>query len=116
MVLARSPIDLPVEAGEHARRGVDVLLGVVADAEAEQLHDLAAEVFLRPRARVQLAVEPVDHRGIFRHRQQHRREAAGRELAQLLDLSRLAAGRGSFGSLSIMRVARSWPTAPAILL
>ena len=41
-----------VPAGEHARGGVDVGLRVVADAQREQLHDLAAEVLLRPLARV----------------------------------------------------------------
>ena len=63
IVAAVHQADAP--AGEDARRRVDVLLGVVADAEREQLHDLAAEVLLRPLPRVLPSVEPDEHRRIL---------------------------------------------------
>ena len=83
-VVARRP---QVPAGEHTRGGVDVRLGVVADADREELHDLAAEVLLRLRFGVALAIEPDHHRGILRHLHQEIAEVAERVLAEELDLS-----------------------------
>ena len=83
--------DLPVVAGKHARGRIHVSFGVVTDAEAEQLHDLAAKVFLGPGPGVQLAVQPVHHGRVFRHGHQHAWKTARCELAQHLDLSGRAA-------------------------
>ena len=75
-----------VPSGKDARGGVDVRLGVVADAEAEQLHHLAAEVLLGPRLGVVLAVEPHQHRRIAGHLHQEVAEVAERVLAEQLEL------------------------------
>ena len=58
----------------------------MADADREELHDLAAEVLLRLRLGVALAVEPHQHRGILRHLQQEVAVVAERVLAEELDL------------------------------
>ena len=76
-----------VPAGEHARRGIHVLLVVVADAEREQLHDLAAEVLLRALTRVHASVEPDQHRRVLRDFNQELGEAAERVLAKELQLT-----------------------------
>jgi hypothetical protein len=60
---------------------------VIADADREQLHDLAAKVLLRFPFGVALAVEPHDHRGILRHLQQEIAKVAKRVFAEDLDLS-----------------------------
>ena len=84
-----------VPAAEHTRRGVDVRLGVVADADREELHDLAAEVLLWPRPGVALTIEPDQRRGILRDLHQEIAEVAERVLAEQLDLSlRSAQGAG----------------------
>ncbi len=75
-----------IPSGEHARRGVDVGLGVVADAHGEELHDLAAEVLLRHRAGVGAAVEPDQHRRVLGDLDQECLEVAERVVAQHLDL------------------------------
>ena len=51
-----------IPTGERARAFAHVLLGVVADAHREQLHDLAREVLVRRALHVVLRVEEVQHR------------------------------------------------------
>jgi hypothetical protein len=72
---------------EHTRRRVHVLLAVVADAEREQLHDLAPEVLLRTLARVRAPVEPDQHRRVLGNLDQQIAEAAEGELAEQFDLA-----------------------------
>ena len=59
----------------------------MADADREQLHDFAAEVLLRLRFGVALAVEPHQHRGILRDLHQEIAVVAEGVLAEKLDLS-----------------------------
>ena len=63
---AGRPVDLP--AGEHPRAGLHVVLGVSADAEREQLHQLAGEVLVRRLAGVALPVQPEDQGRVAQHR------------------------------------------------
>ena len=79
-----------VPAGEHARRGIHIVFGVVADAAREELHQLAPEVFLRPRLRVRVAVEPDEHRRIPRDRDEQIAKAAERIVAKEFQLAALA--------------------------
>ena len=60
---------------------------MVADADREQLHDLAAEVLLRSRLAVALAIEPHQYRGILRHLQQEVAIVTEGVLAEELDLA-----------------------------
>ena len=62
--VARSTVQ-PVSARAPC---LDVGLGVVADAEREQLHQLAGEVLVGRLAGVALPVEPEDQRGVAHHR------------------------------------------------
>ena len=104
-----------VPAGEDARRGVDVVFGVVADADGEELHQLAAEVLLRPGAHVEAAVEPHEHRRVLGHLDQQLVEAAQAQVAEELHLP--AALAGHFRALpSIILVPCSAPNVPATLL
>ena len=79
-VLAERP------AGERARRLADVLLGVVADAEREQLHQLARVVLVGVRFDVDVVVEVAQHRRILRHVQREIAHVAQRVLAEELVL------------------------------
>ena len=109
-----APADEPqIPAGEHAGGSVDVLLGVVADTEREQLHDLATEVLLRTLTRVDATVEPHEHRRIFRHLDQELSEAAERQLAECFELTLRA---GELPTLAIIFVPCTAPKVPAILL
>ena len=77
-----------VPAGEHARAGIDVVLGEGPDAHREQLHDLAARsspaaspcVFVRPSSQTSIAVS-------FAMLTQDVAEVAERVVAQHLDLA-----------------------------
>ena len=60
-----SPFRLDAPAGERARRFLDVVLGVVALAEREELHHLAREVLVRLRLAVGRVVEIDDIAGSF---------------------------------------------------
>ena len=64
-----------VPAREHAGAGIDVGLLEVADADREELHQLAREVLLRPRPHVRAAVEPHEHRRILRDFDREDRES-----------------------------------------
>jgi hypothetical protein len=72
--------------GEGAGALLDVVLGVVADAQAEQLHELAGEVLVgAPDARV-VVVEVGEHRGVADDPEQQVGEAAQRVRAEQLVL------------------------------
>jgi hypothetical protein len=85
--IVAAPDQPDVPAGKDPRRRVDILLGVVADAEREELHDLAPEVLLRAQPRVRPAVEPDDDRRVLRHLDEQIAELAKPALAEHLDLS-----------------------------
>jgi hypothetical protein len=85
------PEQLQAPPGEDTCRRHHVRLGVVADPEGEELEDLAPEIFLRPRPRVEAAVEPDEHRGIARHLDQQLAEVADGEPPELLVLPHLRA-------------------------
>ena len=72
-----------VPAGEGAGRLADVLLGVAAaDAQGEQLHQLAGVVLVSLALDVAVGVEPDEHGGVLAHRLQERLELAQGLLAQ----------------------------------
>ena len=73
-------------AGEGARRFVDVLLGVVADADGEQLLHFAGVVLVRRALAVQAVVEPDQHGRVARDLLQQRLEVAEAVVAEQLDL------------------------------
>ena len=50
-----------VPAGEAAGGLLDVFLGVIAHTQAEQLHDLTGEVFVRVATAVGVAIQPDQH-------------------------------------------------------
>ena len=79
-------VALQVPAREHARRRVDVVFGVEAHAAREELHQLAAEVFLRLRLGVGVAVEPDEHGRVLRDGDEHLGQRAERALAKQFDL------------------------------
>ena len=58
--------------GPGSGRCLDIGLGVVADTEEEQLHQLAGEVLVRRRRTVLVVVEVPDHRHLRRHRPRER--------------------------------------------
>ena len=71
-------------AGQRARRLADVVLGVVALPEAEELHDLTREVLVGLAAAVGDVVEVHEHRRVLEHRaQQHPVVAQGVLVDQL---------------------------------
>ena len=76
-----------VPAGEHARGGIHVLLGVVADTEREQLHHFPSEVLLRTRTDVRPAIEPHDHGRVFRDLDEQVSKIAEGVLSEKLDLA-----------------------------
>src|SRR5262249_48651595 len=55
------PVAVAAPAGESAGRFADVLLGVVADTEAKQLHQLAGVVLVRLALHVAIRIEPEEH-------------------------------------------------------
>ena len=57
-------------AGQRPRDLLDVALGELADAEGEELHQLAGEVLVRLALPVRRGVEPVEKGGIAEHRPQ----------------------------------------------
>ena len=59
---AGQPVDF--QAGEGTRGFLDVLLGVVAFAEGEKLHQLAGEVFVRLLFAAFLQIEVAHHGGV----------------------------------------------------
>jgi hypothetical protein len=73
-------------AGERARRFFDVVLGVRAQAEREELHHFARVVFVRMRLVVRAIVEPDQHRRIAGHRRQQRRKPPEPLLPEQIDL------------------------------
>ena len=87
-VLAERP------AGERARRLADVLLGVVADAQREQLHQLARVVLVGMRLDVDVVVEVAQHRRVLRHVQREVAHVAQRVLAEELVLHEQLLRRG----------------------
>ena len=78
----REALAVGVPAGEGAGGLADVLLGVVADAEAEQLHQLAGVVLVRLALDVAVGVEPDQHGRVAADRLQQRAELAQGVLAQ----------------------------------
>ena len=76
----RAGLAVEAPAGERARGLLDVLLGVVAFAEREELHHLAREILVRRALAVLHAVEVDDHRRILGDRVQQRAEVAERVL------------------------------------
>ena len=90
--VAVSLVCQPVKA---RARLADVLLGVVADAEAEQLHDFAGVVLVRLALDVGVVVEPDDHRRVAADVEQERPKLAQGVLAQQLVLARTSASAGS---------------------
>jgi hypothetical protein len=81
---AAADVDPP--SGQRASRLPHVVLGVVADAEGEQLHELAGQVLVRLADPVPAAVQPDQHRGIDDHRVGEGAEVAAAEPAQRLVL------------------------------
>ena len=81
-----------VPAGEGAGRLADVGLGVVADAEGEQFHQLAGVVLVRLALDVAVGVEPDEHGRVAAHRQQEGAELAEGVLAEQ-DGSAASSGR-----------------------
>jgi hypothetical protein len=75
-----------VPARERARALAHVLLGVVADAHREELHDLAREVLVRCPLHVELRVEEIEHRGILRDLDREVAEVAGCMVLEERDL------------------------------
>jgi hypothetical protein len=75
-------------ARERPRRLADIGLGVRAAirAEREQLHQLAREVLVGRARVVVLAVEPHEHRGVARHRDQQVAERAEPAAAEQVDV------------------------------
>ncbi len=65
-----------VPAGEGARGLFDVVLSVIALAEAEELHHFAREIFIRVALAVGVAIQPNEHRHILRHCVQQRAKTA----------------------------------------
>ena len=82
------PVDLGVEgpAGEGAGGLVDVLFGVVADTQGEELHELAAPVLVGRSLVVLLVVEPVEHRRVLRQSDEEVAVVAEAVLAEHADL------------------------------
>ena len=80
---------IEVPAREHPRRGVDVVFRVVPDPAREQLHQLAAEVFLRLGLGIGVAVQPDQHCRVLSEGDQQIAQAAQRAVAQQLDLAAL---------------------------
>ena len=78
---------LQVPAGEHPRARIDVGFDELSDADGEQFHDLAREIFLRARLRVRAAVEPHEHGGIFRHFEEQIAKVRKRVVAEELELA-----------------------------
>ena len=83
----RAARPLQVPAAEDARGRVHVRLRVIAHADREQFHDLAAEVLLGRRLRVRPTVEPHQHRRVPGDVDQDVAEVAERVFAQHLDLA-----------------------------
>ena len=88
-------------ARECPRRFLDVLLGVVADTDCEQLLHFAGEVLVGRALAVLAIVKPDQHGRIAGHLLQQRLEAAETEVTEELDLVQhqhgvlhLAVGRG----------------------
>jgi len=97
--IAEAPAAL-VPTGERAGGFADVVLGVVAFAEAEQFEQFAGVVFVRTTLDVLVAVEPDDHGRVARNVEQQRLERAERvafERPQLLKHQRRAADLGVAG-------------------
>ena len=69
-------------AGEGSRGLANILFGVVADAQAEQLHQLAGIVFIGPALQVAVGVKPDQHGAVTAHRLQHRAKPPQSMLAQ----------------------------------
>jgi hypothetical protein len=91
---------MPV-AGQRARLFADVVLavGAAVGAEAEQLHHLAGVVLVRRALHVFVAVQPLQHRRVDRHRLEQveeRAEAVGAEEVRLID-HLLGFGDAAFG-------------------
>ena len=76
--------ELPARQGAGGL--LDVVLGIVADPEREQLHQLAGEVLVRVALRILLGVEPDQERRVAEHRVQQPAERAAAERAQRLVL------------------------------
>ena len=90
VVLAGVEVELAaaqVPAGEGAGGGLDVVLGVVADAAGVQLHQFAPEVLVRVRLEVLVAVEVAQHLRVPRDGQGQGAEVAQRVLPEHLVLA-----------------------------
>ena len=76
--------DVVVDAppGQGACGLLDVALGVMADAQAEELHQLARQVLVRVALAVARGVEPDQHRRVVNDSAQQRRERPSAELAE----------------------------------
>ena len=83
-------------AGERARSFLHVLLGVVADADCEQLLHFAGVVLVGPALAVLVVVEPDEHGRVAGHGLQQGFEIAQRVVAEQLDLLQHQDGAAHF--------------------
>jgi hypothetical protein len=74
------------DAGERARGLLHVRLSVVADAEREELHQLARKVLVRMLAAIGLRVEPHEQRRLAQAAPQQLAERCARQFAEGLVL------------------------------
>jgi len=81
LVLADGP------TGEGAGGFLHILLGVVADAKSEELHQLAGEIFIGMPLAVLRCIEPVEERWIVSQAGEQFPERSESQLAQRLVLS-----------------------------
>ena len=72
--------------GKGPRRLFNIVLGIVAHAQGEQLHQLTAPVLVDGAVMVAVVVQPVDHRRVLGQLHQQFLEAAQAVLAEHLDL------------------------------
>ena len=74
-------------AGEGAGDFLDVLLGVVADAEGEEFHEFAGVVFVGFAFAVLFAVEPDEHGGVVADGEEEVAEVSQAEASEEVDLA-----------------------------
>ncbi len=86
-----------IPAGEGAGGLADVLLGVVADAHGEQLHDFAGEIFVGGAFDVNAGVQEGKHGGTLRHRDREVSEIAHPLFLKELQLPAELAGIADLG-------------------
>jgi hypothetical protein len=89
------PCEIPTR--EYPRAGVHVGFRKRPDAHREELHQLSREVLLGPAADIQTSVEPHQHRGVLRDRDQQIAEIAESVLSEQFELA--DDGRGELAGL-----------------